>query len=709
MIPKKEVKKNTPKQLKAAIATVFIILAVQLIYITLSPVIYGENMKKFAEKRSSYSTNLYAKRGTIFDAEGNTLALNISSYTVIAYLSDTRTGSNKLPLHVVDKDKTAKSLAPILNMSEEYILNLLNKNVYQVELGPGGRGITELVKNQIEALNLPGISFIESYKRYYPNGNFASYVLGYAKKYIDDNGEEIVGELGIESKYNNLLKGTDGHLTYQRDRYGYKIPNTKENRIDAVDGSDIYLTINSNIQRFLESAIQNMEKYKPEWANLTLMNAKTGDILATSSIPSFDPNVKDISNYQSPLVTYTFEPGSTMKTFSYLCAIDSGKYDGNLSVKSGSLKIGDDEVRDWNRTGWGQITLDQGFLYSSNVAASTLTQKIISKNELKECYDKYGFGKTTGIELNKEAAGKINFKYPIEVATSAFGQGITTTVMQQLQGLSIIANDGKMVKPNIVEKIVDTNTGDLLYNNKVEKSEQLVKKSSTDYVKNLLDLAVNSSDSNRTGQQYTMPGYDLIGKTGTAQISGTNGKYLTGWNDYIHSFAGMYPKNNPEIIIYAAIKKPNNGANTGIVEAVREIVVNTTKYLNIFNEIDNNSNVVKKELDSYINKDINKVQTELTSNGLNVIRIGNGNKIVEQYPNKGTTVLSKDLVFLVTNGTNYVIPSFIGWSNKDVHTFSKLTNLKYTINGTGFVVDQNITPGTTINNNITVNLNLKDK
>ncbi|MDD6388024.1 MAG: penicillin-binding transpeptidase domain-containing protein [Bacilli bacterium] len=688
---KKNVKKwNAPAYFFRVVFISFLIIFAQLTYISMFPNLYGYNMDEFAKARNTYSTKLYAKRGTIFDNEGNTLALNVASYTVIAYLSETRTGKSSTPLHVVDKQLTAKKLSPILNMSEEYILSLLNKNAYQVELGPGGRGITELVKEQIEELNLPGIDFKETFKRYYPNGDFASYVIGYARQYEETDSDgytntSIVGELGIESKYNKLLTGTNGKLTFQRDRYGYKIPDTKEDRIEAIDGSDVYLTIDSNIQRFVESAMQNIKGYEPTWANITLMNAKTGEILATSSLPSFDPNLRNVSNYQNPIVTYSFEPGSTMKTFSYMCAIDSGKYNGNTLVNTGSLMIGDDEVRDWNRTGWGSISLDKGFVYSSNVAATTIVQNVINKSELRDCYEKYGFGKITNIELSHEAAGNLNFTYPIEVATASFGQGITTTVLQQLQGLSIIANDGKMIKPHIVSKIIDTNNNEILYEGTIQKSDQLVKKSTVEYIKNLLDQVVNdTSDWNRSGQQFMIPGYDIIGKTGTAQI-GTNNGYLQGWNDYIYSFAGMYPKNDPEIIIYAAVKQPNDGSNNSIANAFKEIVINTTKYLNIFDSFDNNSSVENIVLKSYKNKDTNKVEEELKSKNIDVIKIGNGNKIIKQYPKSGSEVLSYQKVMLVTNDTNYELPSLYGWSKQDCKNLFKLINRNYITEGNGYV------------------------
>ncbi len=226
-----------------------LVLYLQFAYISLSPNIYGINMDDFAKSRNTVKMTLPAARGNIYDKDKNVLALNVTSYTVIAYLDESRTGKSKTPLHVVDKKKTAEALAPILNMEVSYLEKLLSKKAYQVELGPGGRGISELKKTEIEALNLPGIDFIESHKRFYPNGDFLSYAIGYAKDVSNDENEsEITGELGIELEYNDILKGTDGYLEYQKDRFGYKIPDTKETRVEAKDGSDISLTIDSYIQ-----------------------------------------------------------------------------------------------------------------------------------------------------------------------------------------------------------------------------------------------------------------------------------------------------------------------------------------------------------------------------------------------------------------------------------------------------------------------------
>ena len=458
-------KKQDMKQWKfpkiAFLVSAFLIflLYIQFAYLSLSPVVYGIDMDEFAKQRNTVSRTLYAKRGTIYDKDGNTLALNVSSYTVIAYLDESRSENSSTPKHVEDKEMTAQKLAPLLNMTEEYILKLLNTEAYQVELGPGGRGITELKKEEIESLGLPGIDFIESSKRYYPNGDFASYVIGYAKQNeveetvdgITTTSTVIQGELGIEAKYDELLKGTNGSLTYQQDRSGYKIPDTNETRIDAENGKDIYLTLDSNIQRFTEAAVKEVEEnYHPEWMMIHVMDAKTGKILATSGVPSFDPNTRNITSYENPLTSYVYEPGSTMKTYTYMCALEKGTYDGNATYQSGSIEIGDYTISDWNNRGWGEITFDKGYEYSSNVGVSNMINRFIDKDDLRECLSEYGFGKLTGIELPREQTGTIRFNYPVEVATAAFGQGITTTAVQHLQAMTLISNDGKMLTPQII-------------------------------------------------------------------------------------------------------------------------------------------------------------------------------------------------------------------------------------------------------------------
>lgn len=691
----------------------FIVFYIKFCYIALSDVVEGTNMEKFTENRNKSYKTLYASRGSIYDKDGNILAVDVSAYTVIAYLDERRTGSSTEVRHVVDKEKTAELLSPLINMSKEDILLLLNKTkedgttYYQVELRPGGKGISETTKQAIEGLNLPGIDFIEYYKRYYPNGNFASYILGYAKtneEIVTEDGVSrseysITGEWGFEKKYEDILKGTDGHLLYQQDRDGYKIPDTVEIEESAINGTDIYLTLDSNIQRFAENAIQTIEKtYNPTWSTITVMDAKTGEILASSASPTFNPNNSGagITYWYNPLVSTLYEPGSVMKIYTYMCALETGNYVGTTGFLSGKKTIGDADVVDWNNVGWGWINYDLGFEYSSNVGVANLIEDYLDRNTLKECLMKYGFGSITSEEFSQEKEGTLNFTYPIEVANAGFGQGITTTAIQQLQALTIIANNGKMVIPKIISKMVDTNTNETTYSFKKETSEQIVSTQTVKYIKNLMHNVIYGNNIGTTGTAYRINGIDIIGKTGTAQISDTvNGGYLKGYADYVYSFAVMFPEEDPQIIIYAAMQQPKWGGSYGLSTAVKEVIINTAKYLDIYQNT-TEATVSDVKLDSYINKKVTDVTTILEKNNIKGIFLGNGDTIISQYPIKDVTIVSKDKVFLLTNGNEIKMPNVKGYSKIEIIALCKLLGINYEIEGTGYVVSQSISADTII-------------
>ena len=708
-----------PKGVFLVFLFLIIVLFAKYCYLALSPNINGRNMQKFAESRNTVSKILKAKRGTIYDLEGNVLAHNVTSYTLILYLSPSRSKGNNIN-HVKDTDKTAKVLAEVLEADESEIKKKIengkSKNRYQIELGNIGKNITEMKKSEIDNLNLPGIDFIENDKRYYPNGDFASYILGYAKtnEKEDEEGNTIStidGELGIEAKFDSELKGTDGYYKYQQDRFGYKIPDTAETRIEAINGNNIYLTIDSNIQRFVETEVQNISlNYKPEWSIMAVMDAKTGDILASSGSPSFNPNLRDLVSYQNPLVSNSFEPGSTMKIYTYMCAMEKGTYDGAATFRSGQIEVADAVIKDWNNVGWGMINYDKGFEYSSNVGVSTMINKFINRDELKGCFKKYGFGNQTGIDLAKEISGTLGFRYPVEVANASFGQGINTTAIQHLKALSMIANNGVELTPHVVEKIVDPNNSKTIYKRKVEKSEVLASETTISKIKDLMYNVVNSDDPLATGKKYHIDGFDVIGKTGTSQIyDEKRGGYLKGENDYIYSFAGMYPKDNPEVLIYAAIKKPNVPSSNTISESVVNLMKNIAKYRNIFGENGKaNSDVTSLKLDSYINKSTSDVKSIMDQNKIKTIIIGDGDKIINQYPKKGETVISYDKVFLITNGGQNKMPDLTGYSRSEAIYLMNTLGYKYELDGYGYVVEQSIKPGEDVNDGV-IKIKLESK
>lgn len=679
-----------------------LVLYGQYVYLSLSRKIYGIDMTKFAANRNTVTKEKIAERGRIFDVNGDTLALNVTSYTLIAYLDENRVGSDSKPKYVTDKEEAARKLSEVLGADYEYILNRLNKKQYQVQFGTFGRNITELKKKEIESLGITGLDFEKTINRYYPSGNFASYTLGYAK--LDDNGI-ITGKLGIESKFNEILTGINGYDRYEQDKFGYKIPNTPEENVDAINGDDIYLTIDSSIQRFVESAIYKVDsEYEPEWTIIEVMDAKTGAILGSSSSTSFDPNnIPSDMSYENPLVSYTFEPGSTMKIYTYMCAMEKGVYNGSETYKSGFFKVDEnDQINDWDKNGWGEISYDTGFEYSSNTAIANIISKYLSREELKSCFTKYGFGDTTGIELSGEATGKLNFKYPIEVLAAGYGQGILTTPIQHLQALSIIANDGAMVKPHIVSKI-ESKKNNKTTTTEINKTTNVVSHNTVVKIKDLMEKVV--SDDWATGHKYYIENFGIIGKTGTAQIY-EGGRYLKGATDYISSISMMYPKDNPRIIIYAATKKPSHNQNYALSDSIQELTKNISKYYNMFNE-DNNKAKATITSDYYLGKNTLDVVSELNSKGISVVVIGNGDKIIKQYPNKGTTLVNNYKVFLVTNGDDITMPNVTGWSRNDVVRLCNILGIEYKINGNGYVVSQNIQEGSRPSGILEVNLENK--
>lgn len=711
----KRKKRNNIKYSKLVILVsllLFVLMILRVIQLALSTEVDGINLKELASQRTTKTEVIPAVRGSIYSSDKEILAQNVSSYKLIAYLDSKRTTDKNKPQHVVNKEETAKALSGILEMSEEEILKYLNKeNVYQTEFGSKGKGLNEITKKKIEDLNLPGLDFIESYKRYYPKGNFASYTIGYAKtKTDDDTTETTTGEMGIEKYYDKILKGEDGYITYQKDLKGYKIADTKEVKKDASQGKDIYLTIDSNIQFFVEQALNTAKQtYGYEWFNITIMNAKTGAVLATSTHPSFDPNARDMTNYLDYTVSSPYEPGSTMKTFTYMAAMENGVYDGNETYRSGVYVTQDGtEIGDWDRNGWGTITYDKGYAMSSNVGVINIINRHMSSIMLRKYFKKLGFGKKTGITLPNEEAGNLDFKYETEIYNAGFGQGITTTPIQNVKAMTPLTNDGMLLQPYIVEKIVDPDTKEVILNNKRTEIERVASTETVQKMISLMDDCVNGIGN--TGSGYRIDSGQLIGKTGTAQIASSNGNgYLTGKEDIISSFAGIYPKDDPQIIIYASVKRPAGGSQKPISNAVKEIVNNISKYYGNEEANTNSITITEYNLPSLINKKIDSAKTLLSSNNINYTVIGNGTKVIKQYPEPKEKITNKDTVFLVTNDYNYTIPNVVGLSSKVAKNLLELLGLKVNLDGVGYVTSQSVAENTQITDGMEITLQLNPK
>ena len=697
--------KNATAKIFTLIFFLFIfVLILRLGYLCLTGKVDGINLKSFANKRNTKKETLYALRGNIYDVNGDVLAQTINSYTIIAYLDESRSKDSKVPLHVVNKEETAEKLATVLDMSKEQILERLNKKAYQVEFGSKGRGLTELQKEAIENLNLSGIDFITTHKRYYPNNNFLSYVIGYTSS--DENGN-MKGLMGIEKQYDKKMTGTNGFVKYQKDLNGYKFPNSNEIRKEKIDGNDVYLTIDSNVQMSLETAVNKAQNdSSANWVVAVVADAKTGKILGSATSPSFNPNTKDIKNYLNPLVSYTYEPGSVMKTYSYMAALENNPtWDPyNTNCETGPYEIGDDTVRDWNKTGWGSIPYSKGYTLSSNTCVANMIKNYLSRQKLMDYYKKLGFGQKTNIDLPNEYTGKVKFKYDVEVVNAGFGQGITTTPIQQIKALTAISNNGVILNPYIVSKTVNSSTKEVTYKAEVKEGEKVASTETINKIKDLMYRVVNSDSSETTGSKYKMDGYDLIGKTGTAQIANPKtGKYYDGKYDYITSFSGMYPKDDPKVILYVAFQRSYN--SNVLPETVQTIVRDTAKYLGIFEEApETNKEVTTYKLGSYKNKTTESVKQSLDAKGATYVIFGDGNKVISQYPNKNSKVSTKDKVFIFTNGT-VTMPDLTNYSVKEADIVLSKLGIKHTINASGYIGYQSVSAGTVINSDTEVTLN----
>ena len=698
----------------AAILLIFLLLFLLLfsrfLYIEVTKTVKGHELETLAKSMWTETKTIEAQRGVIYDRKGNVLAQDIPSYTLYAIID------KSYPNHVKDPEKTAKLLAPILNAPKAEIeKKLKQKGRFQVEFGSYGRNLTQAKKNEIEKLNLDGIGFKRYSRRYYPNQKFASHVLGFTNEQAEGKSSQV-GVMGLEKLLNDYLAEKDGKVTYKRDQSGMKLPEPDEEVEKPVHGKNVYLTIDENIQMFVEQALDEVvEEYDPERAIAIVVDPKTGEVLALGTRPSFNPNKRDVKNYSNDAISSRFEPGSTMKIFTLAAAIEEGVYNGNEYYKSGRYKVYSDYVSDHNDgQGWGTITFDEGVQRSSNVAFSILARDKIGLDRYYQYLIKFGFDKKTGIDLPNEVNSSIRFDAEIEKVTTAFGQGTAVTPIQQIQAATAIANEGKMMKPYIVKKIVDPETDETIVEKKPEIAGTPISAKTAKKVLDILETVVTDG----TGKPYAIDGYQLSGKTGTAQIPSPNGGYMKGWGKNIYSFIGFAPKDKPELIVYTAIDRPKlelfeTGAEAN-AKLFKAIMKNSLQYLKIQpNEQVKSKNTDNDEyensitLDDYRDYTLEEAKNILEEKGFQVEIFGNANQLVtEQLPQPETTVLQGERIILKSEG-KFELPDLTGWSLADVLKLTEILNLKIDAKGSGYVTKQSIKPKSAVREGDKLTVHLK--
>ena len=347
----------------------------------------------------------------------------------------------------------------------EILAKLQKKNVYQTEFGSAGRDLSHQTKLAIEELELPGITFIKDTKRFYPNGVFSSHVIGFVEE--DENTGKVTGALGVEKMLDKHLQEEDGSITFQGDLWRNILPNKQTEVQEPSDGATVQLTLDSKIQIFLEDAMSQVnDEYNPVKMIGIVADPDTGKILAMSQRPTYDLNTRKglEKTWQNLAVEESYEPGSTMKVFTLATAIEEGVWNPNELYKSGTYKIDKSTTIGGHngKRGWGTISYLEGVQRSSNVAFAKLAVEKIGSDTLLEYLKEFGFGKKTGIDLPHETTGQFAYKWESEKVTTAYGQGTTVTPIQLIQAATAIANDGKMMKPYVVEKITDSSTGETI-------------------------------------------------------------------------------------------------------------------------------------------------------------------------------------------------------------------------------------------------------
>lgn len=502
-------------------------------------VIMAEQFGGQANNQSTRKLTIPSRRGTISAKDGSTLVTN--SHSSLVYLE---------PKKIKDKQKTIETLASMLDMTVSTISAKLEND--QLVWVPIAHKIPDDIKQKLQNKNIPGLGFEEEDTRYYPEGSMSAQLLGFVGKDAKGNDK---GYFGIEGYYDRQLEGRNGYLEQETDARGLPILMGQVQRVDPENGRDLILNIDKSIQFIAETKLSAaLEKYGAKGGEVVIMDPKSGDILAMSSYPSYDPrnfNAYDNSLYKNPLVADSYEPGSTFKVLIIGAALNEKKVTpGMIFDENGPIEVGGFNIHTWNDKYSGKITTTQILEKSSNVGMVEVG-KLLGKDKLLEYINKVGVGALTGVDLEEEVSPQLRPQdkwYEIDYATSTFGQGIALTPIQMVRAIGAIANDGKMMEPHVVAAIIDPQGKKIIIQ---PKEIRQVFTSETAHV--LSEMMVSAIDNGEA--KFAKPkGYRIAGKTGTAQIP-IAGHYEA--NKTIASFIGFAPIPNPKFVMLTILKEPS--------------------------------------------------------------------------------------------------------------------------------------------------------
>ena len=617
---------------------IFVVLLL-LIIIKVFYVQVFEYKKLYSLSKDLWSRDLpvEANRGLILDRNGVVLADNLTTTSLVL-----------VPNQIKDKQDPTTKLPQIINVSYDEMYKHVNKKTSIERVHPEGRRLSYEIADKISNLKLPGVYLVKESKRYYPYGNLLSHTLGYVG--IDNQGLS-----GLELQYDKYLTGESGAIKYFSDAKGNKL-NLSDVYLEPQDGMNLQLTIDINIQKSIERELNNIvDMFEPDMALAIVMNPNTGEIYGMGSRPDYDPN--NYQNYNQQVLSRnlpiwaTYEPGSTQKIITTSAAVEEKvvDLDNDLFYDCGSVKVDTAKIKCWKAGGHGQQTFMEVLQNSCNPGFVKMGQ-LLGKERLFSYLDKFGFGAKTGVDLSGEGKGII---FPlskvgnVELATTAFGQGISVTPIQQVTAVSAVVNGGKLYQPYILKSISEKETGNIIKKNSKKFIRQTISKETSNTMRRALENVVAKGG----GKAAYIDGYRIGGKTGTAQKV-ENGVYLV--NNYIMSFMAVVPSNNPEAVLYLAIDNPKH---TAMLSSYTTTPIARRILLDIIDALD-----IKKQ-DSQIEKEkewsdktiyevpnvvgMTKKEAKKALENFTVEYAGTGDKVVSQSPEAGTRVEEKTVVRLL--------------------------------------------------------------
>ncbi len=609
----------------------FIVIIAKVLFIQL---VDYDKLVSLANDLWSRDLPLAADRGLILDRNGVVLADNITTTSLVV-----------VPNQIEDVDKVASDLSKILGVTKEEMRSHLTKKTSIERVHPEGRQLSYDKANQISNLNYKGVYLVKESKRYYPYGDLLSHTLGYVG--IDNQGLS-----GLELQYDKYLTGEAGAIKYFSDAKGNKL-NLSDVYLAPQSGMNIQLTIDIKIQQSIERELNNIvDMFSPDMALAVVMDPNTGEILGMGSRPGYNPN--NYKNYSQQVLSRnlpiwaSYEPGSTFKIITTAASVEEGIVDleKDTFYDSGSVKIGGARIGCWKAGGHGYQTFLQVLENSCNPGFVKLGLTL-GKERLFSYLDKFGFGTKTGIDLNGEGKGIIfdlDKVHDLELATTAFGQGVSVTPIQQVTAVSAVVNGGNLYKPYIVKSFLEPETNSVIKT--IDK--QLVRKTISPETSKIMRGALESVVARGGGRYAYIDGYRVGGKTGTAQKV-KDGRYLE--NNYIMSFMSVVPSNNPEAVLYVAIDNPKNTAllsSYTTAPVARRILLDIIDALDIKKQPGQIEKVYQWDDKEYVKvpnvvgKDLDTAKKELKDFELEYT--GSGKKVIEQTPSGGERVEKGSIV-----------------------------------------------------------------